>query len=113
MVSHESALALHWLSDVLPSRVHLTFPAAWRRRRFRVPEGVVLHHADVPTEDRSWFGAVPVTSAHRTLDDCAREALSPEHLRKAAQQALRRWLVTRADLGEVAKSLRGFGGLRA
>lgn len=113
VVSHESALALHGLSDVLPSRVHLTLPAAWRRRRFRVPEGVVLHHADVPTEDRSWFGAVPVTSVHRTLDDCAREALSPEHLRKAAQQALRRGLVTRADLGEVAKSLRGFGGLRA
>jgi len=28
---------------------------------------VVLHHADVAAEDRSWFGPVPATSASRTL----------------------------------------------
>src|SRR5262245_52567641 len=48
VVSYQSALALHGLSDVLPAQVHLTLPAAWRRRRFRVPADVVLHHADVP-----------------------------------------------------------------
>ena len=36
--SHQTALALHGLSDVLPSRMHLTVPAAWRQRRLRVPE---------------------------------------------------------------------------
>src|SRR3954468_5580521 len=31
--SHETALRLHLLSDVLPSEKHLTVPLAWRRRR--------------------------------------------------------------------------------
>jgi predicted transcriptional regulator of viral defense system len=111
VISHQTALSLHGLSDVLPAQVHLTLPEAWRRRRFRVPVGVTLHHADVAPEERSWFGAVPVTSAARTLSDCATDRLSPELLRQAAQQALRRGLVTRSQLGEVENALDPFGGL--
>jgi predicted transcriptional regulator of viral defense system len=40
VLSHETALALHGLSDALPAQVHLTLPAAWKKRRFRVPKGV-------------------------------------------------------------------------
>lgn len=111
VVSHQTALSLHGLSDVLPAQVHLTLPEAWRRRRFRVPAGVVLHHADVAPEERSWFGPVPATSASRTLSDCAKSGLSPELLRQAAQQALRRGLVTKAELGAVEEALMPFGGL--
>ena len=111
VVSHQTALSLHGLSDVLPAQVHLTLPAAWRRRRFRVPAGVVLHHDDVAPEERSWFGPVPATSASRTLSDCAKGGLSPELLRQAAQQALRRGLVTRGELAEVETALKPFGDL--
>ncbi len=113
VVSHQTALALHGLSDALPAQIHLTLPSAWRRRRFRVPPDVVLHHSDVPPEDRAWFGAVPTTNPRRSLNDCAREGLSPELLRQAAQQALRRGLVTRAELGDVEEALEPFGGLAA
>ncbi len=113
VVSHQTALALHGLSDALPAHIHLILPAAWRKRRFRVPDDVVLHHADVPAEDRAWFGAVPLTSPRRSLNDCADQSLSPELLRQAAQQALRRGLVTQPELGPVAEALRPFGGLAA
>ena len=113
VVSHQTALALHGLSDALPAHVHLTLPSAWRRRRFRVPADVVLHHDDVPPADRSWFGAVPTTNPIRTLNDCARAGLSPEFLRQAAQQALRRGLVRKAELVAVKKALAPFGGLAA
>ena len=113
VVSHETALSMHSLSDVLPAKVHLTLPDAWRRRRFRVPPGVVLHHADVAPEERSWFGAVPATNTRRTLNDCAKGGLSPELLRQAAQQALRRGLVTRNELDDVETALQPFGGLAA
>lgn len=111
VVSHQTALALHGLSDALPAHIHLTLPSAWRRRRFRVPADVVLHHADVPPEDRAWFGAVPTTNPRRTLNDCARDGFSPELLRQAARQALRRGLVTPGELGEVDAALKPFGGL--
>jgi predicted transcriptional regulator of viral defense system len=113
VVSHQTALALHGLSDALPAHVHVTLPSSWRRRRFRAPADVVLHHADVPPEDRAWFGAVPTTNPRRSLNDCAREGLSPELLGQAAQQALRRGLVTKAELGDVEEALKPFGGLTA
>jgi len=113
VVSHQTALALHGLSDALPARIHLTLPAEWRRRRFRVPADVVLHHADVPPGDRAWFGAVPMTNPRRSLNDCAREGLSPELLRQAAEQALRRGLVTKKELRDVEVALEPFGGLAA
>ena len=111
--SHQTALALHGLSDVLPGRIHLTLPAEWRSRRFRVPKDVVLHHADVPNRDRAWAGPVPVTSPRRTLIDCARDQISPDLLRQAAQQALRRGLVAKPDLRDVEQALQPFGGLAA
>jgi predicted transcriptional regulator of viral defense system len=111
VISHQTALALHALSDALPARVHLTLPNAWRHRRFRAPPEVVLHHADVPPEERSWFGAVPTTNPKRTLNDCACEGLSPELLRHAAQQALRRGLVVKSELGDVDRVLYEFAGL--
>ncbi|MCL2724826.1 MAG: type IV toxin-antitoxin system AbiEi family antitoxin domain-containing protein [Polyangiaceae bacterium] len=111
VISHQTALALHGLSDVLPAHVHLTLPAAWGKRRFRVPPGVVLHHADVMPEDRAWFGAVPITNTLRTLRDCADAGFSPELLRQAARQALRRGLVARNELGDVDRALASFRGL--
>jgi predicted transcriptional regulator of viral defense system len=113
IVSHQTALALHGLSDALPAHIHLTLPSAWRHRRFRVPPDVVLHHADVPAEERAWFGAVPVTAPRRALNDCAREGLSPDLLRQAARQALRRGLTTAAELTDVEAALAPFGGLTA
>ncbi|WP_437713304.1 type IV toxin-antitoxin system AbiEi family antitoxin domain-containing protein [Sorangium sp. So ce448] len=113
VVSHQSALALHGLSDVLPAQIHLTLPQAWRRRRFRVPAGIVLYHADVPPDDRSWFGAVPTTNPRRSLNDCAQGGLSPDLLRQAALQALRRGLVVRNELGDVETALKPIGGLAA
>jgi predicted transcriptional regulator of viral defense system len=110
-ISHQTALTLHGLSDALAAHVHLTLPSAWRRRRLRVPADVVVHHANVPPEDRTWFGAVPTTNPRRSLNDCAREGLSPELLRQAAQQALRRGLVAKAELGDVEEALKPFGGL--
>lgn len=109
IISHQTALALHGLSDALPSKVHLTLPLAWRKRRLRVPEDIVLHYADVSQQDRSWFGAVPITSPGRSLIDCAHEGLSPDLLQQAAQQAVRRGLVAKAQLGDVNEALRPFG----
>lgn len=111
VVSHASALALHRLSDALPAHVHLSLPAAWRRRRLRVPPDVDLHFADVPDDDRTWFGATPTTNARRTLNDCALAGLAPDQLRLATQQALRRGLVVASEIADVDVALAPFGGL--
>ena len=108
VVSHQTALALHGLADVLPANVYLTLPTGWRRRRLRVPSGVVLHHADLEFGDRAWFGVVLTTSPRRTLSDCANGGPSPELLLQAAQQALRRGLVGPNDVNDVERALAAF-----
>src|SRR5712672_40008 len=103
--SHETALMLPELSDVLPARAHLTVPAKWRKRRLRVPEGVVLHYGDVPKRDRAWVGAVPVTSPARTLADCAADYVSPDLLSSAISQALARGMVSRPQATAVERAV--------
>lgn len=95
--SHETALGLHDLSDALPGKVHLTLPATWRWRRFRVPAGLVLHFADVGKRDRTIFGAVPVTVPLRTLADCIEADLVPGLLDQAMNQARQRGLITATE----------------
>jgi predicted transcriptional regulator of viral defense system len=96
--SHETALMLHNLSDALPRKVNLTLPADWTKRRLRVPKGVVVHHGDVPTNDRVEMGSVPVTNARRTLLDCVDAHVSPELIEAAVRQALARALIDKDDM---------------
>jgi predicted transcriptional regulator of viral defense system len=111
--SHQTALALHNLSDLLPAQLHLTLPVVWRARRLRVPEGVELHFGDLEERERErvWVGPVPETAPLRTLEDCAAAHLQPDLLRDAARSALARGLVSRGDLAAVEAALAAFGGL--
>jgi predicted transcriptional regulator of viral defense system len=109
--SHDTALALHDLSDVLPSQVHLTLPTSSKRRRVTVPDGVVLHYGDVVESERRWFGPVPATAPLRTLEDCAINHLPPDLLRGATRDALDRGLVARDELAAIDSAVEPFGGL--
>lgn len=102
--SHETALFLHGLSDVLPSRVQITLPVSWRARRLRVPRGVVLHHADVAQDERAWVGSVPVTAPHRTLADCIAAGVAPDLVDQAIEQAAARGVVPRAAATELRRA---------
>lgn len=109
--SHETALTLHELSDALPARAYLTVPAAWRRRRLRVPEGTVLHYADLDERDTTWVGSLPVTTPARTVLDCAQAHVSPDLVRQAIDEGIRRGLFTRDDVSAAEAVLGSFGGV--
>ncbi len=105
--SHQTALALHQLSDALPSKLHLTVPTAWKKRRIKVPRDVVLYFADLQDDDRTWQGPVQVTTPLRTVVDCSADARSPDLVEQAKRQGLRRRLFTRADLKRSAAERAG------
>jgi predicted transcriptional regulator of viral defense system len=96
VVSHDTALALHGISDVLPVATHLTVPPKFRKPR---PPGCVLHVARVPTDDlRSWT-VFSVTTPARTLADASSSrTMTAELLGQAVAQALREGLVTAKEL---------------
>lgn len=107
--SHETALVLHQLSDALPATAHLTLPRTWKSRRLRTPHGVELHFADFADADRAWAGAVPVTTAARTVVDCADDGVSPELVRQAVEEGLRRGLFAEPEIARAVEYLRSFG----
>ena len=98
VMSHETALALHGLSDALPSKIHMSVPSTWAKRRLRVPAGVVITHRSVPKSEQAWVGPVPVTKAARTIEDCAIDDVNPELVTDALRQAKKRGLVDDAAL---------------
>lgn len=98
-ISHESALALYDLSDVLPSETHVTVPRTASRRR----PGIRLHTSRLPRKDVVRREGLPVTSVPRTIADVARAGLAEDHVVTAVRQALQRGLTTKEALVAEAK----------
>src|SRR3954452_12470094 len=48
VVSHESALVLHELTELLPNRIHLTVPPKFRKP---TPRGCILYKSSLAAED--------------------------------------------------------------
>jgi predicted transcriptional regulator of viral defense system len=95
-LSHETALALHGLSDALPARLHLTIPKG--ERRTHPPELVVVYQADLAAADIDWVGQVPVTTAARSIRDVAAAHGDFDIVNQAIQQAIARGLASAAEL---------------
>ena len=104
VVSHESALSLHTLSDVVPSSVHLIVPRSHRWIAGRGPRGVTIHTTTkpLPSEVIITHGAVRVTSPARSIVDAAESGTAPEQILIAIRQALERGLITPRELRAVA-----------
>lgn len=95
--SHETALALHDLSDANPARIHLTVPPGFRRQ---LPSGIVIHRGIVPDGEWEEHEGYRVTTPLRTLIDIATNPASWPSLESAVRDALRRGLVRRRQLLE-------------
>jgi predicted transcriptional regulator of viral defense system len=94
VISHDSALALYDLSDLLPDQIHVTIPRTASRRR----PGLRLHTNQLESQDVTRYDGLPVTTVLRTLVDVATAGLADEQVRQAIREALRRGLVSRESL---------------
>jgi predicted transcriptional regulator of viral defense system len=104
VVSHESALELHELSDVIPDAVHLSLPRSERGQRRRA--GVRLHTLNRPPKEAEVreIAGLPVTSGERTIVDALEAGAQPEQIEMAVGQALERGLTTPRRLQEAASA---------
>ncbi len=108
VISHESALAVHGLSDVNPTRIHLTVDPAFRAR----DDAVTLHVAELTAADVERHGTWAVTTPERTLLDAADSDLAQEHVDRAVADALAEGLVTRRRLLRAAEGAPDRAALR-
>lgn len=94
VVSHESALELLGLSDVIPSAVHVTVPRS--KRYLRTQPGVRIHTTTNPLtrSDITVRDGMRLTNATRTILDVAEAGSAPEQIEMAVIQAIRRGFTT-------------------
>jgi predicted transcriptional regulator of viral defense system len=93
--SHDTALSLHELSDIMPSKLHMTVPKHFRRNS-RIPEVLILHRADLAEGDVQEMYGMRVTRPLRTILDLLEAGRVDRTLvRQAIDEAMRRGLVSR------------------
>lgn len=98
-ISHESALALYDLSDVLPREVHVTVPRTASRRR----KGIRLHTNRLSPANVVKREGLLVTSVPRTIADVTKAGLPEDHVARAIREALQHGLTTSQALVAEAK----------
>lgn len=100
VVSHESALALHDLSDIVPGKVHLTVPRTFRKEP---PSNCELHRGQLTAKECATRNGFRVTTPLRTLIDVAAKNTVPgEQLELAVQDAVDKGMVTIRKLKDAA-----------
>jgi predicted transcriptional regulator of viral defense system len=106
VISHESALSVYDLSDVIPGEVHVTVPRTASRRR----PGIRLHTNRLRSQDIKKREGLPITSVPRTIADVAKAGLGEEQVRSAIHQAVERGLANKRSLVVEAKRRGGRPG---
>jgi hypothetical protein len=96
--SHQTALRLHDLSDLNPSKLHMTVPTHFRRNS-EIPGILVLYYADLPASDVEMGQGFRFTRPLRTILDLVEaDAVERSMIRQALRQALERGLITRQQI---------------
>jgi predicted transcriptional regulator of viral defense system len=108
VVSHESALRVHGLSDVDPASIHFTVPPGFRTE----DPLVVVHRESLGDADVEVREGWRVTTPLRTLVDVAGGALSQEIVDAAVADALEHGVLTRRGLRRKTADLPDRAALR-
>lgn len=103
--SHETALQRYELTDAFPEKLHLTVPQAFRKR---APSDVVLHRAELSTEDVHRDDLLAYTTPARTFLDLLAVGFPVEPLRQAYREAVDRGLMRRGALDRAKSCVRAY-----
>lgn len=111
--SHQTALSLYDLTDVMPAKLHMTVPKGFRRNS-EIPRVLVLHFADLSESDIGAAHGVRVTKPIRTILDLLEGGdMQPATLRQALREGVRRGFIRRSEIAEARKRLADHKQLRA
>jgi predicted transcriptional regulator of viral defense system len=105
--SHQTALSIHDLSDVMPAKLHMTVPMNFRRNS-EIPRVLVLHYTNLPNSDVEVAHGVRVTKPMRAILDLLTDGDVPlGTLRQAVREGLRRGVILKSEITEAKRHLRG------
>ena len=100
--SHDTALSLHELSDLMPSKLHMTVPKEFRRNS-KLPEILVLYRAHLDPDEGQEMHGVRVTRPLRTIVDLLETGhVDRTQLKQAVDEAIRRGLIGKREIDRIS-----------
>ncbi len=113
--SHETALSVYDLSDLMPAKLHMTVPPDFRRNA-SIPGVLVLHRGKLYDDEIEAMQGFRVTRPLKTIVDLIAEGtVSADHLAQAVRQAVQRGLINDSKIAsatlipdDVKKKIAGF-----
>ena len=103
VISHESALSVYDLSDMLPNIIHVIVPRTASRRR----KGLKQHTNRLSPDEITQREGLPITTVERTIADVADYGIPEEFVNQAIREALLRGMTNRLRLLSHAQRRRG------
>lgn len=103
VISHESALSVYDLSDVLPNDIHVIVPRSSSTRR----KGIRQHTNQLGEKDITSRAGLPITTVARTLVDVSAAGLAKEQVKQAISEGINNGLVTMEMLWNQAEKRGG------
>jgi predicted transcriptional regulator of viral defense system len=94
VISHDSALSVYDLSDVLPSEIHVIMARTGSRRQ----NSIRLHTNKIDIDEITQREGLPITTPSRTIADVITNGLDRKRVRQAVEEAIKNGLVTKAQL---------------
>ena len=100
--SHETALSVYNLSDLMPAKLHMTVPPDFRRNA-AIPGVLVLHRGKLHDDEIEAMQGFRVTRPLKAIADViAAGDISADFVQQAVRQAVQRGLISRSKLAAAA-----------
>lgn len=103
-LSHETALALHEISDVNPARYHVTVPVGRRIRRSD-NDRYVVHVQRLGLDQVGWWNLMRMVTPTTAIEQCMADGTPSYLLRQAIERGARTGAVRHADVERLTEAL--------
>jgi predicted transcriptional regulator of viral defense system len=103
VISHESALSVYDLSDMLPTEIHIIVPRSSSVRR----KGIRQHTNQLEDSEVTTREGLPITTVARTLADVSTTGLAKEQVKLAINEGINNGMVTMGMLWDQAEKRGG------
>lgn len=104
VLSRVTALDLWEVSDVNPTKIHITVPRAHRPQR-AVPNVYVIHREDLTPDEIDAIEGVPVVTLERAIRECADDGVALDLLEQAVRAGAARGLLDRRQTQDLRREL--------
>ena len=100
VISHESALLVHQVGEIIPDKISFTVPKSFRKKS---PRKYLIYKADLVNKEFEKRDSFKVTNVIKTIIDLA-ERIDPEQLKKIIEDAYKKGLVNQHEIELSASS---------